>query len=262
MTSGQRPYIVNKINKFKPRTKKPFGCWDLPTAVHPHRSTSISCSFPQQGKCPSERRNVNMMKWIVTITIQKLYFLCIILGPLITHGLASEITMLSNIHEWQCRPIWKRIGAGYEDEVRKDVDHSSMGGIDGRPYRIQAKPGSSLEFAHACEDLDVWHHQSKFPVLWEWSQTRCQDCAYGRGRDRQWIRKRLWFLSTGMEKARALKQCVEEASIIFGTVSMLQLHRHGIIVCDDDSPWNWRWVRSTTLRILKRNISPWTFCKY
>ena len=43
------------------------------------------------------------------------------------------------------------------------------------------------------------------------------------------------ILISGYEKARALKQCVEDGVNHFWTVSMLQLHRHGIIVCDDDS---------------------------
>jgi glucosamine-6-phosphate deaminase len=43
------------------------------------------------------------------------------------------------------------------------------------------------------------------------------------------------ILISGYGKAHALKQCVEEGVNHFWTVSMLQLHRHGIIVCDEDS---------------------------
>ena len=43
------------------------------------------------------------------------------------------------------------------------------------------------------------------------------------------------ILITGYAKARALQKCVEEGVNHMWTVSMLQLHRHGMIVCDDDS---------------------------
>jgi glucosamine-6-phosphate deaminase len=40
---------------------------------------------------------------------------------------------------------------------------------------------------------------------------------------------------TGFAKARALRAVVEEGVNHMWTVSMLQLHRHGLIVCDDDA---------------------------
>jgi glucosamine-6-phosphate deaminase len=43
------------------------------------------------------------------------------------------------------------------------------------------------------------------------------------------------ILVTGISKARALQKAVEEGVNHMWTVSMLQLHRHGIIVCDEDS---------------------------
>jgi glucosamine-6-phosphate deaminase len=43
------------------------------------------------------------------------------------------------------------------------------------------------------------------------------------------------IIVNGITKARALQKAVEEGVNHMWTVSMLQLHRHGIIVCDDDS---------------------------
>ena len=40
---------------------------------------------------------------------------------------------------------------------------------------------------------------------------------------------------SGYSKARALKMCVEEGVNHMWTISMLQLHQHGVIVCDDES---------------------------
>jgi glucosamine-6-phosphate deaminase len=43
------------------------------------------------------------------------------------------------------------------------------------------------------------------------------------------------IIVSGITKARALQKAVEEGVNHMWTVSMLQLHRHGIIVCDDDA---------------------------
>lgn len=43
------------------------------------------------------------------------------------------------------------------------------------------------------------------------------------------------ILINGLRKARALQKVVEEGVNHMWTVSMLQLHEHGIIVCDDDA---------------------------
>jgi glucosamine-6-phosphate deaminase len=39
----------------------------------------------------------------------------------------------------------------------------------------------------------------------------------------------------GFHKARALRQVVEEGVNHMWTVSMLQMHRHAVIVCDDEA---------------------------
>jgi glucosamine-6-phosphate deaminase len=40
---------------------------------------------------------------------------------------------------------------------------------------------------------------------------------------------------SGYSKARALQQCIEQGVNHMWTLSMLQLHKHGIIVCDEES---------------------------
>jgi len=47
--------------------------------------------------------------------------------------------------------------------------------------------------------------------------------------------REVMIIISGYNKARALKMVVEEGVNHMWTVSQLQLHRHGIIVCDDDS---------------------------
>ncbi len=43
------------------------------------------------------------------------------------------------------------------------------------------------------------------------------------------------IIVNGISKARALQKAVEEGVNHMWTVSMLQLHRHGMIVCDEDA---------------------------
>ena len=45
----------------------------------------------------------------------------------------------------------------------------------------------------------------------------------------------LVIIISGYNKARALQKVVEEGVNHMWTVSMLQLHRRGIIVCDDEA---------------------------
>ncbi len=45
--------------------------------------------------------------------------------------------------------------------------------------------------------------------------------------------KEVMILVNGHNKARALQHAVEEGVSQMWTVSILQMHRHGIIVCDD-----------------------------
>lgn len=47
--------------------------------------------------------------------------------------------------------------------------------------------------------------------------------------------KEVLILASGYSKARALQKCIEDGVNHMWTVSMLQLHPHGIIVCDDES---------------------------
>ena len=47
--------------------------------------------------------------------------------------------------------------------------------------------------------------------------------------------REVMIIISGYNKARALKMVVEEGVNHMWTVSQLQLHRHGIIVCDDDA---------------------------
>ncbi len=49
--------------------------------------------------------------------------------------------------------------------------------------------------------------------------------------------ERVMIIISGLHKARALKQVVEEAVNHMWTVSILQMHEHGFIVCDEESTY-------------------------
>jgi glucosamine-6-phosphate deaminase len=63
---------------------------------------------------------------------------------------------------------------------------------------------------------------------------------------------------SGYNKSRALQQCVEQGVNHMWTLSMLQLHKHGIIVCDDESTME---LKVGTVRYFK-DIEQKTLTKY
>lgn len=62
------------------------------------------------------------------------------------------------------------------------------------------------------------------------------------------------ILVSGYEKARALRNCVGEGVNHMWTVSMLQLHKHCIIVCDEESTMELKVSTVKYFRDLERKI--------
>jgi glucosamine-6-phosphate deaminase len=62
---------------------------------------------------------------------------------------------------------------------------------------------------------------------------------------------------SGYGKARATKMCIEEGVNHMWTVSMLQIHKHGIIICDEDSTME---LKAGTVKYFKdiegENLNP------
>jgi len=123
----------------------------------------------------------------------------------------------------------------YEDKMKAVGGiHLFMGGIGADGHIAFNEPGSSLTSRTRVKTLtdDTIEANSRF---FGNDVNKVPKTALTVGIGTIMDADEVMILISGHAKARALKQCVEEGVNHFWTVSMLQLHKHGIIVCDEDA---------------------------
>jgi glucosamine-6-phosphate deaminase len=225
-------YIVNKINKFKPTARKPF-VLGLPTGSTPIGTYRHLVQFHKHGKVSF--KNVvtfNMDEYIgLPVTHPESYYY------FMHHHLFDHIDCPKgnvNILNGNAPDLEKEC-ARYEEKIKKIGGiHLFMGGIGPDGHIAFNEPGSSLSSRTRVKTLtyDTIKANSRF---FDNDVNKVPKTALTVGVGTVMDSEEVMILINGYGKARALKQCVEEGVNHFWTVSMLQLHRHGIIVCDDDS---------------------------
>jgi len=123
----------------------------------------------------------------------------------------------------------------YENEMKRSggIDIQILG-IGGDGHIAFNEPGSSLTSRTRVKTLtyDTRKANSRF---FDNDVEKVPKLALTVGVGTVMDAEEVMILISGYTKARALRQCVEEGVNHFWTVSMLQLHRRGIIVCDDDA---------------------------
>jgi glucosamine-6-phosphate deaminase len=123
----------------------------------------------------------------------------------------------------------------YEERVRKigGID-LFLGGIGPDGHIAFNEPGSSLSSRTRIKTLtyDTRVANSRF---FAGDATKVPKTALTVGVATVMDAREVLIIVNGISKARALQKAVEEGVNHMWTVSMLQLHRHGMIVCDDDS---------------------------
>ena len=123
----------------------------------------------------------------------------------------------------------------YEERVRKigGID-LFLGGIGPDGHIAFNEPGSSLSSRTRIKTLtyDTRVANSRF---FSGDATKVPRTALTVGVATVMDAREVLIIVNGITKARALQKAVEEGVNHMWTVSMLQLHRHGMIVCDDDS---------------------------
>jgi len=109
-----------------------------------------------------------------------------------------------------------------------------MGGIGPDGHIAFNEPGSSLSSRTRIKTLtyDTMIANSRF---FDNDVNKVPKQALTVGVGTVMDSEEVMILVSGLNKARALQKCVEEGVNHMWTVSMLQLHRHGIIVCDEES---------------------------
>ena len=232
MSKWAATYIANKINKFKPTSQKPF-VLGLPTGSTPIGTYKYLVQFVKQGKVSF--KNVvtfNMDEYIgLPITHPESYYY------FMHHHLFNHVDCPkenANILNGNA-PNLEEECARYEAKIKAIGGiHLFMGGIGPDGHIAFNEPGSSLNSRTRVKTLtyDTIKANSRF---FENDINKVPRTALTVGVGTVMDSEEVMILINGYGKARALKQCVEDGVNHFWTVSMLQLHRHGIIVCDEDS---------------------------
>lgn len=224
--------VAKKINEFKPTKDKPF-VLGLPTGSSPIGTYQNLVSLHQQGKVSF--KNVvtfNMDEYVglpETHTESYHYFMW--------HHLFSHVDIAPenvNILNGNAKDLEKECH-DYEAKIRKMGGiHLFLGGIGPDGHIAFNEPGSSLSSRTRIKTLttDTRIANSRF---FGNDSNKVPKTALTVGVGTVMDAEELVILVSGHSKARALQKVVEEGVNHMWTVSMLQLHRRGMIVCDDAS---------------------------
>jgi len=225
-------HIAAKINAFKPTKERPF-VLGLPTGSSPIGTYQHLVSLHQQGKVSFKHVITFNMDEYVGLpedhTESYHYFMW--------HHLFSHIDVAPdnvNILNGNAKDLEQEC-AEYEERIRKVGGiHLFLGGIGPDGHIAFNEPGSSLSSRTRIKTLtmDTRIANSRF---FGGDPNNVPKTALTVGVGTVMDAEELIIIVSGYSKARALQKVVEEGVNHMWTVSMLQLHRHGMIVCDDPS---------------------------
>ena len=225
-------YIVSKINKFNPAPKKPF-VLGLPTGSTPIGTYKYLVQLYKEKKISF--KNVitfNMDEYIGIPESHPQSYHYFMQDHLFKHiDIPYENVNILNGNA----PDLEKECAHYEEKIKSVGGiHLFLGGIGPDGHIAFNEPGSSLSSRTRVKTLtyDTIKTNSRF---FGNDTDKVPKTALTVGVGTIMDAEEVMILISGYEKARALKQCVEDGVNHFWTVSMLQLHKHGIIVCDEDS---------------------------
>jgi glucosamine-6-phosphate deaminase len=225
-------YVGQKIMKARPTKDHPF-VLGLPTGSSPIGTYQQLVELHRQGKVS--------FKNVVTFNMDEYvglpenhpqsyhYFMW--------HNLFSHLDIAPenvNILNGNAPDLDEECDA-YEEKIRKTggID-LFLGGIGPDGHIAFNEPGSSLSSRTRIKTLtyDTRVANSRF---FDGDPNLVPKTALTVGVATVMDAREVMIIVSGISKARALQKAVEEGVNHMWTVSMLQLHRHGIIVCDEDS---------------------------
>jgi len=136
----------------------------------------------------------------------------------------------------------------YEEKIRRvgGID-LFLGGIGPDGHIAFNEPGSSLSSRTRIKTLtyDTRIANARF---FDGDVNKVPRTALTVGVATVMDAREVLIIINGMNKARALQKVVEEGVNHMWTVSQLQLHRHGIIVCDEDATFE---LKVSTVKYFK-----------
>ena len=232
MSRWAAQYIVRKIRDFAPTPDRPF-VLGLPTGSSPIGTYRHLVGLNAQGKVSfRDVVTFNMDEYVglpETHPESYHYFMW--------HHLFSHVDIRRenvNILNGNAKDLEGECAA-YEERIRKVGGiELFLGGIGPDGHIAFNEPGSSLSSRTRVKTLtyDTRVANSRF---FGGKVEDVPKTALTVGVATVMDAQEVVILVSGINKAHALQRVVEEGVNHMWTVSMLQLHRHGIIVCDDDA---------------------------
>jgi glucosamine-6-phosphate deaminase len=223
-------YVIKKIKDFKPATKKPF-VLGLPTGTSPITTYRELIRRHKAGDIS--------FKNVVTFNMDEY------VGIPADHPQSYHFFMYDNLFNHIDIPERNiNILNGNAPDLEKECDEYErgiakaggidlfLGGIGPDGHIAFNEPGSSLTSRTRIKSLsyDTIHANSRF---FDNDMSKVPTKALTVGVGTVMDAKEVLIIITGFSKARALREVVEGGISHMWTVSMLQLHRKGIIVCDE-----------------------------
>ena len=225
-------YVASKINAFNPTPEKPF-VLGLPTGSSPLGTYAELIELVKQGDLSFQN--------VVTFNMDEY------VGIPEDHPESYHYFMYKNFFshiDIQEENIYILDGNAKDlDKECKDYEtkiesyggiHLFLGGIGPDGHIAFNEPGSSLSSKTRIKSLtfDTILANARF---FENDVKQVPKTALTVGVDTVMQAKEVVIIINGYNKARALQQVVEEGINHMWTVSVLQLHPKGMIVCDDES---------------------------
>ncbi len=223
-------YIVGRINKFHTTNKKPF-VLGLPTGASPLGVYSELIKLHKAGKVS--------FKNVITFNMDEY------VGIPENHTESYHYFMHTNFFNHVDIPTkninmlngnvknLKQECDDFEEKIKKVGGiELFLGGIGSDGHIAFNEPGSSLSSRTRLKTLsyDTIQANARF---FNNDLDKVPKTALTVGVGTVMDAKELIIIISGYKKARALKKVVEDGVNHMWTVSMLQLHEHGMICCDD-----------------------------
>jgi glucosamine-6-phosphate deaminase len=225
-------YVARKINKQNPTPQNPY-VLGLPTGSSPLGTYSELIKIHKAGKVSF--KNVitfNMDEYVNLPEDHPESYHYFMWSNLFDHvDIQRENVNILNGNANDLEAECLR----YEEKIKKmgGID-LFLGGIGPDGHIAFNEPGSSLSSLTRVKTLtyDTVLANSRF---FENDVDKVPKTALTVGVGTVMSADEVLIIINGYKKARALKMVVEEGVNHMWTVSMLQLHRYGLIVCDDES---------------------------
>ena len=225
-------YIASKINAFNPTPEKPF-VLGLPTGSSPLGTYAELIELVKQGDLSFQNVvTFNMDEYIGIPEDHPESYHYFMYKNFFSHIDILEENI--NILDGNAKDLNKECN-DYEAKIESYGGiHLFLGGIGPDGHIAFNEPGSSLASKTRIKTLtfDTVLANARF---FENDVKQVPKTALTIGVDTVMQAKEVVIIINGYNKARALQQVVEEGINHMWTVSVLQLHPKGMIVCDEES---------------------------